>query len=461
MKSLFCLAISMFMVSAFLAACGGPDATATPVPELAVPQSTPAGDGDATMDKDGDATMDKDGDAMMDKDGDAMMDEDGDAMMDKDGDAMTDKDGDAMTDKDGDAMTDKDGDAMTDKDGDALPAKCLPGGVLDDAGTISSCSAEAVQEIKGFSFDAEFNLLAVLPVEGVEEGAIGAIKLSGDVSLPDRFKFMISLGPEGEMIEINGVTIGTDSYIRDLESGQWFRGAPPDSDFLGVVPLVGMLLPPNDAGATLTETIDLDDGSKAYVLLYDQADLESGVDQEGGMEALGFSGGDLTRVVGADDFLTREVRVGIEGLDNEVRDIVTIRYHSYNEVQEIEPPEEYVVLPDIPDDAMGPGSFEAPKVLGFATNEVGDVEVMFSEPIYVEGEVELYVLDPATGGWVLPLLAGSGTDTLTFDAEAEGRPALVPGESRIGGLTFPDADSQITDADGNRPILDFEPWTYE
>ena len=37
-------------------------------------------------------------------------------------------------------------------------------------------------------------------------------------------------------------------------------------------------------------------------------------------------------------------------------------------------------------------------------NDDSDVEVMFSEPVFVEGDVELYVLDPETGGWGLPLL---------------------------------------------------------
>ena len=407
MKTLLCLAIAVFAASLVLAACGGPDTTSTPVPEPVAPQSTtPAGDGDATEDEDGDAMEDEDGDAKKDKDG-------------------------------------------------ALPEECLPGGVLDDAATISSCSIEASQQVKGFSFDATFNLLAVFPIEGVEEEAMAAMELSGRVSPPDRFEYMISLGPEGEMIEIRGVAIGTDAYMQDPESGQWFKGTPPDSDFLSVLPMVGMLLPPDDVGATLSETVELDDGGKAYVLLYDQPD------QGSGMEGLGFPGGDLTRVVGADDFLAREVRIGVEGLDNVVRDILTIRYHGYNDGYVIEPPEEYITLPDIPDDGFGPGSSEAPTILGLATNEDGDVQVMFSEPVHVQGVVELYVLDPATGGWGLPLLGGSGTDTLTFDADAEGRPALVSGESRIAALAFPGADSEITDADGTWPVLDFEPWTYE
>ena len=286
MKTLLCLAIAAFAASLVLAACGGPDATSTPVPEPVAPQSTtPAGDGDATDDEDGAAMEDKDGAAMEDKDDAAMEDKDDAAMEDEDGDAKKDEDGDAKKDEDGDAMEhedsdatehedsdatdDDDSDAMKDKDG-ALPEECLPGGVLDDVATISSCSIEASQQVEGFSFDATFNLLAVFPIEGVEEEAMAAMELSGRVSPPDRFEFMISLGPEGEMIEIRGVAIGTDAYMQDPESGQWFKGTPPDSDFLSVVPLVGTLLPPDDVGATLSETVDLADGGKAYVLLYDQ-----------------------------------------------------------------------------------------------------------------------------------------------------------------------------------------------
>ena len=85
----------------------------------------------------------------------------------------------------------------------------------------------------------------------------------------------------------------------------------------------------------------------------------------------------------------------------------------------------------------------------------------FSELVYVQGEVELYVPDPETGGWGLPFLGGSGTDTLTFDADAEDRPALIEGENQIDGIAFPTADSQIADSDGDWPIIDFEPWTYQ
>ena len=90
-----------------------------------------------------------------------------------------------------------------------------------------------------------------------------------------------------------------------------------------------------------------------------------------------------------------------------------------------------------------------------------DVELVFDRPVRVQGTVELYVLEPQTGGWGLPLLGGSGTDTLIFDADAEGNPALIVGESQIAGFTFPDQESKLTDLDGTSVNYNIEPWTYE
>ena len=164
------------------------------------------------------------------------------------------------------------------------------------------------------------------------------------------------------MIEINGVVTGEDTYIRDPESNMWFKGSPPDAEFLGIVQMVGMLHLPNDAKASLNESIDLDDGTRGYVLVSDQ------LDQGSGMEGLGLLGGNLIRVVGVDDFLTREIRVAVEGVDDEVRDLITIGYHGYNEPLEIEPPTQYVSLPE---ESMEPGAMGAPTVAGFARNEEG------------------------------------------------------------------------------------------
>ncbi len=334
----------------------------------------------------------------------------------------------------------------------ALSVECPLDGTLDSAVAISSCSALAVQQVNSFSFNAEIDLLALFPVEETG-GDQGSIQLSGSMVQPDRLRFQINLGTGAEMTEINGVIVGNDTYVQDPESHLWFKGAPPDDDFLASIQMVGMLMLPTDPAISLNGTIDLDDGSIAYLIVSDQPAQQG----SGAGFPLG-SGSTVTRVVGVADFLIREVRVAAEGLDGEARDFITISYHGYNETAEIEPPADYLPLPD---EAMDTGAPGTPMVVGLTRNDDGDVEVMFSEPVFVEGDVELYVLDPETGGWGLPLLGGSGTDTLTFDADAEDKPSLVLGESQIAGFSFPDSDSNLVDSEGTWVNLNFDFWTYE
>ena len=405
MKKIFYLVAAIFLATVVLAACGGdPEATATPEPPpltptaeptatpTAVPTSVPTPEPTASISPDAEVS-----------------------------------------------------------DEGTLSVECPPDGTLDSAAAISSCSALAVQQVNSFSFNAAIDLLALFPVEEAG-GDEGFIRLSGSMVQPDRLRFQINLGPDAEMIEISGVIVGTDTYVQDPESRLWFKGTPPDAAFLVSLQMVGMLMLPTDQAVSLNGTVDLDDGSMAYLIVSDQPVQGS----EAGFP-LG-SGSTVTRVVGVADFLIREVRVAAEGLDGETRDLITISYNGYNETAKIEPPADYLPLPD---EAMDTGAPESPMVVGLTRNDDGDVEVMFSEPVFVEGDVELYVLDPDTGGWGLPLLGGSGTDTLTFNADAEDRPSLVLGESQIAGLSFPDSDSNLVDSEGTWVNLNFDLWTYE
>ena len=338
--------------------------------------------------------------------------------------------------------------------GTILAYGCTAGGTLDDATTVITCNTQAMQEYESFSFDATFNLLAVFPVEGAPEGAgEGLIRLSGGVLLPDKLQYTISLGPEGQTIDTNGVTIGADTYFQAPASMQWVKGAPPDDALLSVTQMVGLLYLPNAAPATLGETVTLDDGTKGYVLV-----TEPPAEQIGGMGGMDLlSAGNLTRVVGTDDFLTREVRVSVVGLGGEAGDVVTIRYHGFGEPLSIEPPKDYIELPT---EAFSSGVQGPATVLGLARNDDGNVEVTFSKPVFVQGEIVLYVLEPSTGGWELPLLSGSGTDTLIFNAAPEGDPALIVGESQIPWIGF-GSDAQLVDANGVRANDLFNVWTYQ
>ena len=332
-----------------------------------------------------------------------------------------------------------------------LSADCLPGGAIDNAATVLSCGMEAIQQVESFSFEGEIDLLALFPIDGGGQGE-GAIRMNGVIIAPDKLQFTVSMEAEGEKIEINAVMVGQNAYVQDPESGEWYRGVPPEADFLGSIQMVAFLQMPNDPNAGLGESVELEDGTKGYAIVSDQTGPGSG------MTALGLPGSILTWIVGVDDFLTREARVSVEGPNDEPVAIMSMSYGGYNEEFDIKPPSEYSVLPD---ELMQSGPPGIAVVVGLTKNDDGDVEVMFDKPVQAQGTVELYVLEPSTGGWGLPLLSGSGTDTLTFDADAEGRPALVAGESQIGGFAFPDQESRLVDSDGTGVNLNIELWTYE
>ena len=335
--------------------------------------------------------------------------------------------------------------------GVTLSDDCLPGGALDSASTVLSCGMEAIQQVESFSFEGEIDLLALFPIDGGGQGE-GAIRMNGVIIAPDKLQFTVSMEAEGEKIEINAVMVGQNAYVQDPESGEWYRGVPPEADFLGSIQMVGFLQIPNDPNAALGESVELEDGTKGYAIVSDQTGPGSGV------TALGLPGSILTWIVGVDDFLTREARVSVEGPNDEPVAIMSMSYGGYNEEFDIKPPSEYSALPD---ELMQQGPPGVAVVVGLTKNDEGDVEVMFDKPVQAQGTVELYVLEPSTGGWGLPLLGGSGTDTLTFDADAEGRPALVAGESQIAGFAFPDQESRLVDSDGTGVNLNIELWTYE
>lgn len=332
-----------------------------------------------------------------------------------------------------------------------LSQDCLPGGVLDNAATVLSCGLQAIQQVESFSFEGKVDLLALFPVDGPDTGE-GAMQLSGVIVAPDKLRFTLSMEADGEKIEISAVMVGQDAYVQDPESGQWFKGVPPDADFLGSIQMVGMFQIPNDPDAELGELVELEDGTKGYTIVSEQTGPQSG------MAGIGLPGGNLTWIVGVDDFLTREVKVSLEGAGDKPVDFVSMSYGGYNEEFEIEPPTDYTALPD---EMMQPGPPGVAMVVNLTKNDDGDVEVKFDKPVQVQGTVELYVLEPSTGGWGLPLLSGSGTDTLIFDADAEGRPKLVAGESQIAGFTFPDFESRLVDSDGTGVNLNFDLWTYK
>ena len=205
----------------------------------------------------------------------------------------------------------------------------------------------------------------------------------------------------------------------------------------------------------------------AYELRVEREDGPLGMDSIlGGKEPV------LIMVVGADDFLTRAITVEFEEPDGEQHPLVAISFHGYNDPVHVAPPEEYEDITNqgnaftTPAPYALPESPRPPPPPSAILSEVekdwdGGIRVSFTDTVHVYGVVELQVLEPDGRGWTLPLIRGDGTSDLTFDTSPEGRPSLVPGQSKIVGFVFLEVGSEIVDDNGQPAELDFEPWTYE
>ena len=194
----------------------------------------------------------------------------------------------ASTDTSADSMTDMDSDSMA-KAVEGLAADCLSGGGLTDAATVVSCNAEAMLAAGGFSFDGSVNLLAVFPfpvdppadAQAGMQGLESLVGFSGDIDAgQESSRFTVSIGPEGEKIETSTLLIGNQVYFQDPGTKLWFKGAPPEDELFSIVHMVGMLSSAQDIPTELTETVDLDDGAKGYVLVSEPTGPE-GMDTPG------------------------------------------------------------------------------------------------------------------------------------------------------------------------------------
>ena len=218
-----------------------------------------------------------------------------------------------------------------------LSAQCTPDGTLDSAAVVTSCGILAAQDIESVSFVAEVDLLSLFPVDG-SGGSDFSMTLSGVVVRAVRLQFEMVLNIAGATSTTNGVFIGNDTYFQNPDSGEWYEGDPPDTEFLTALQMVGFLVAPNDPTASFDGVVDLEDGSRGYLLISEFAG------QGGGTGLAPGSAGSVTRTVDTTDFLTRKVVVAEQGSDGETRDFITITYSGYNVPYELEPPDELLSL---------------------------------------------------------------------------------------------------------------------
>ena len=330
-----------------------------------------------------------------------------------------------------------------------LHPECLTDGSLTDPKLIASCSFEAMGRLRSVKVDVNFNLGAILLGELPPDAELPEIQMQVARVFPDEFSITMT-GPDGEIMQF--IFADGESYVNDVMSGGWVKipNTPEDT--------AAMLLSLNMVEQQMQEldnqeVVLSDDGSQ-YIVSF-QPPIE-----QAGMQAPPL----LTQlVINTQNFLHDSVSVLIvdaEGMSNKIAEF---QYSSHDEPFTIDAPESYVEA-DASMFPPGSGSFggnsEVPEVVALTKNGEGDVEVTFSEPVTLIGEVGLYVLEPSTGGWSLPYIDGSGTETLIFAAASADNPPLVPEESLIVGFTFDSPESDLLDEDGQVANPTFEEWTY-
>ena len=335
-----------------------------------------------------------------------------------------------------------------------LPPECLTDGSLTDPKLIASCSFEAMGRLRSVKVDVNFNLGAILLGELPPDAELPEIQMQVARVFPDEFSITMT-GPDGEIMQF--IFADGESYVNDVMSGGWVKIPNTPEDTAAMLLSLNMVEQQmqelNNPDIVWQEVVLSDDGSQ-YIVAF-QPPIE-----QAGMQAPPL----LTQlVIDIQHFLHDSVFVLIvdaEGMSNKIAEF---QYSSHNEPFTIDAPESYVEA----DASMFPpgsgnfgGNSDVPEVVALTKNGDGDVEVTFSEPVTLIGEVGLYVREPSTGGWSLPYIDGSGTETLIFAAASADNPPLIPGESFIAGLKFDSPESDLLDEDGQVANPTFEEWTY-
>ena len=341
-----------------------------------------------------------------------------------------------------------------------LPPECITGGTLTDADLIVSCANEAMKQAKSVEVNVRLDLGALfagLAPPGAEP--IPAIEMKIMRIFPDDFSAVMKVPENGE---VSVILVEGAAYVNEPMSDDWikFTEIPAEmSEMLRTADTFQELFLGPDIGPIEWNDVALSDDGSKYTLSFNPQSNDSGASLFGPSDMAS----EVQVTLRADTFLYEALALVVQDGEGTGPKVFDIQYSRHNEPLTIEPPSEYIEAGSmLPGDGMvvGPDPADTPNVVGLARNDDGNVELKFGAPVTVNGDVTLYVIDPATGGWELPMLSGSGTDTLTFDAEPEGKPSLIPGESVIPGLIFASAESEVLDSDGNPVNPVFEEWVY-
>ncbi len=335
-----------------------------------------------------------------------------------------------------------------------LPPECLTDGSLTDPKLIASCSFEAMGRLRSVKADVDFNLGALLPGELPPDAELPRMQMQVARVFPDEFSITMT-GPDGKIIQF--IFVDGESFVSDTASSQWVKipNAPDETAaMLLSLNMVEQQMQELDNQDIMWQEVVLNDDGSQYLVSFQPPVEQSGIQAPPLLTQL---------VIDAQNFLQDSVSlliVDAEGMSNKIAEF---QYSSHDEPFTIDAPENYIeadasMIP--PGSGSIGGNSEVPKVVALTKNGNGDVEVTFSDPVTLIGDVGLYVLEPSTGGWSLAYIDGSGTETLIFAAASADNPPLVPGESQIVGFTFDSPESDLVDEDGQVANPTFEEWVY-
>ena len=331
-----------------------------------------------------------------------------------------------------------------------LPPECLTDGSLTDPKLIASCSFEAMGRLRSVKADVDFNLGALLTGELPPDAELPRMQMQVARVFPDEFSITMT-GPDGEIIQF--IFVDGESFVSDTASSQWVKipSAPDESAaMLLSLNMVQQQMKELDNQEIVWQEVMLSDDGSQYIVSFQPPIEQSGIQAPPLLTQL---------VIDTQNFLQDSVSLLIVNAEGMSNNIAEFQYSSHDEPFTIDAPENYIeadasMIP--PGSGSIGGNSEVPNVVALTKNGNGDVEVTFSEPVTLIGDVGLYVLEPSTGGWSLAYIDGSGTETLIFAAASADNPPLLPGESRIVGFTFDSPESDLVDEDGQVANPTFE-----
>ena len=252
-------------------------------------------------------------------------------------------------------------------------------------------------------------------IEG-ENGFTAEIHVLGDFQLPDRTQATMSVKTQGFTVELEFISIGVESFIKNPLTGEWEASVDSVESFSNLLaePAFETDFPPDKVAQFEVVRIESLDGESLYYLRAELPgpDLVKLLDDQ----SVSNAEGEVAYWIGVDDYLIRKIEIRAEqeseriGIDAGV-DIITnhfvIELSDYNGEVEIVAPEVEAPWWEGLDDTA---ETYIPVSVGEAVE--GSIDVEYEEVIY-----ELEAED--TAGYLITMALGTlpAADVTVFDSQ--------------------------------------------